>query len=99
MSSLKTAVGLCIQELGGTKTGCSSGSNGIPAFSATKELIASTAPATNGDITVTFAGDVGAGVNGTTIVMVSSIGASNVTWVNTSNATSATAKELIEKNN
>ena len=39
VDSLKTAVALCIQETG-TKTGCTTGNNGIPTFSTTKEVSA-----------------------------------------------------------
>jgi type IV pilus assembly protein PilA len=99
LASIKTAVGLCIQELGGQKTGCSTGSNGIPAFTPTKELV--TAVATNGDIVATFAADVGTNVSNGVITFVSSAGTSNVTWTNTASGslTNPTAIELINKNN
>ena len=97
MSSLKTAVGVCAQEAGGALTGCTTGSSGIPVFTPTKELASGAVAA--GIITVTFASGIGTGVDGTTIISTPVVGTSNVTWTNASNATNATAKELVEKNN
>ncbi len=100
VASLKTAVGLCAQEAGGTLTGCVTGSSGIPAFTATKELASGTVGgATGGIITVTFATGVGTGVDGQTITFTPNVGTSNVTWANTTTVTNATAIELINKNN
>jgi type IV pilus assembly protein PilA len=99
-ASTKTAVGLCIQELGGTRTGCTNGSNGVPAAFTTKEI--SSGSTTDGVITLTFAGDVGNLVSNTTIIMTPSVGAAgsaNVTWSNASNSTNTVIKDLIEKNN
>ena len=45
VDSLKTAVGLCAQENGGTLTNCNTGSGGIPAFNATKEIASATVTA------------------------------------------------------
>jgi type IV pilus assembly protein PilA len=49
--SYKTAVSLCIQNLGGVTTGCSLGTNEIPATTATTYV--ASVGVTNGTITVT----------------------------------------------
>ena len=98
VASLKTAVGVCAQEAGGTATTCTSGSNGIPPFTVTKELASGSV--TGGVITVTFATGIGSGVDGGTIVFTPTMGSSNITWTNAaSNITNATATDLITKNN
>ena len=99
VASIKTAVGMCVQENGGTLTGCTTGSNGIPAFTATKEV--ATAAVTDGVVTVTFAANgIGAGVNGLAFVMTPTVNASTVSWRNTATAiTNAAASDAILKNN
>ena len=97
VASLKTAVGLCAQEAGGALTNCSTGSNGVPAFTPTKELSAGSVTA--GIISVTFANGVGSGVDTLGITFTPTVGASNVTWANSTTVTNATAVELIRKNN
>ena len=97
VASLKTAVGLCAQEAGGALTNCSTGSNGVPAFTPTKELSAGSVAA--GIISVTFANGVGSGVDTLGITFTPTVGASNVTWANSTTVTNATAVELIRKNN
>jgi type IV pilus assembly protein PilA len=101
LASLKTAVGVCIQEAGGVPTGCVAGSNGVPTFTATKELTSTTAVGANGIITAVFATGIGSGIDSQTFTSAPTVGSSNVTWANTASAgiTNATAKELIEKNN
>jgi len=99
VDSLKTAVGMCMQE-NGTETGCSTGSNGINAFTATKEV--SAASVTNGVISMTFAPDVGNGVSGLSVTMTPSTTANqtNITWtVNAANITNTAIKAYLEKNN
>jgi type IV pilus assembly protein PilA len=98
VASLKTAVGVCGQEAGGTLTACNSNTNGIPAFTPTKELASGTVSA--GVITVVVATGVGSGVDGGSIVFTPTMGSSNVTWLNSvTGITNATAVDLIQKNN
>jgi type IV pilus assembly protein PilA len=101
VASLKTAVGLCAQEAGGSPTSCVTGSSGIPVFTPTKELSAGQVNA-NGVIVVTIADGVGTNLLNKTITFTPNVGTSNLTWVNTTNITAAdnaTALELITKNN
>jgi type IV pilus assembly protein PilA len=101
---LKTAVAVCIQELG-IDTGCSAGSNGIPAnasFTKTKE-VASVA-ITDGTITLTLEGGIHPEVNGKTITMDAVPGTTSTTWTMGSNISATSgpafaAKTLIEKTN
>ncbi|MFG6460698.1 prepilin-type N-terminal cleavage/methylation domain-containing protein [Roseateles sp. DXS20W] len=60
----KSAVALCIQEQGGSKTGCSLGDKGIPGTVKTKEV--SKVEVSDGDITLTL-NDIGTGTEGKTI--------------------------------
>ena len=95
-ASLKTAVGVCAQEAGGVLTDCNTGSNGIPAFTPTKEVATATVAA--GVITATFvASGIGSGVDGLVITQTPTVGSSNVTWANTTTVTNVTASELILK--
>lgn len=99
VDSLKTAVALCAQEAGGTLTGCTTGSNGIPTFTPTKEV--SAASVTAGVITATFNTGVGTGVDSTNVIYTPNIaaGATNLTWtVNASAVTNTAAREALEKN-
>ncbi|MEE9101496.1 prepilin-type N-terminal cleavage/methylation domain-containing protein [Pseudomonas nitroreducens] len=81
LSSTKTAIGLCYQELG-TLTGCSSASNGVPTIPVTKNITTVTS-VTNGIITVTTGATTTAGV-GLTIIDTPSVvaGNANMTWAN-----------------
>jgi type IV pilus assembly protein PilA len=97
VASLKTAVGVCAQEAGGTLTDCSSGSNGVPTFTPTKELASGSVAA--GVITVVFGTGINADTDGKNIVLTPTVGSSNITWRNATSATNATAIELIQKNN
>ena len=87
VDSLKTAVGLCIQENGGTATNCATGSSGIPVFTPTKE-VASATVAAGGIITATL----GTGIKATdidskTITWTPYAGTSSTTWAVTTNIT------------
>jgi len=100
VDSIKTAVALCAQEAGGSMTGCNSGANGVPNFTATKEVATATAAA--GVITMTFATGIGTGVDGksVTITPAMAAGATNLRWtVNAAAVTNAAAKTALEKNN
>ena len=102
VASLKTAIGVCAQEAGGVLTDCVTGSNGVPTFTATKEV--ASAPVTAGGvITATFGTGIGSGVDGLKFTLTPTVGSSNITWVNAAAAanpvTNAVALALITKNN
>jgi type IV pilus assembly protein PilA len=101
VAAIKTAVGLCAQEQGGVLTNCTTGSNGVPAFTPTKEVSAADTAA--GVITLTFATGIATGVDGLKFTMTPAVGTSSVTWTNaaaaTNPVTNSTALELINKNN
>ena len=81
IASYKMAVGLCAQELG-TITGCSAGTNGIPAATAT--VSTPTIAVTNGVITGTSQATSGANAAlGFTYTPTFTAGAANITWVMT----------------
>lgn len=97
MDGVKKAVALCIQE-NGTATGCSSNSNGIPVWAATKEL--TTVVATDGQIVATFkaAADVGNDLGGKTITFAPVINPARVAWTVTTDVADGPIKESILKN-
>jgi type IV pilus assembly protein PilA len=97
VDAIKTAVSMCIQEQGGALAGCSSGAQGIPAFTPTKEVASATT--TDGVITATLAGGLGTGVDGKTITFTPAPGSSSVVWTTSTTVTHTEAKALIEKNN
>ena len=98
VAALKTAVGVCAQENGGALTACNAGSNGIPAFTATKEVASATTAI--GVITATLATGISTDMDSKTITFTPTVGASNITWATTTNATApAAAVALITKNN
>lgn len=103
--SLKTAVALCAQELG-TVTGCTGGSNGIPAdadFTATKEV--ATVAVADGQITLTLAADgIHPDVNGKDITMLADPQTTSTTWtmgttITATNGPGLAASTLITKTN
>jgi type IV pilus assembly protein PilA len=101
VDSLKTAVGLCIQEAGGVTSNCSTSNAdaNIPAFTPTKEVASATV--TGGQIVAAFAASgIGTGVDGSTITYTPNVSdtGSNITWQIASSSTNATAKAAIEKN-
>jgi type IV pilus assembly protein PilA len=103
VASLQTAVANCIQENGGSATGCSTTASGavtsIPVFTATKEL--ASAAVTNGAITANFAATgIGSGVDGTAFTMTPSAVAdqTTITWRVTTTATNSTAQQTLTKN-
>nr|WP_308807693.1 pilin [Pseudoduganella aquatica] len=101
VDGIKTATALCIQESGGTTTGCDNGASAgknIPDFVATKEVKSATVK--DGKITLTFADDgVGKGVDKTTIDFEPSPNGATIAWKATASTTNAAAKSAIEKNN
>ena len=100
VASIKTAVALCAQELGvapgAALTGCTESTNGIPAFTPTKEVGA--VSTTNGVIVLTLR-NIGTGVDTLAITITPTVGANALKWVNSTTVTQAAAAEAITKNN
>ena len=96
-SAIKTAVGVCAQENGGSLDACDGASNGIPETLATKE-IASVAT-TDGTIVITLNDGIGTNVDGATITMEPTIGDAALSWENSTTATNPAALDAIVKNN
>lgn len=89
LNAVKTGVALCQAELG-TLTGCSSGSNGVPTLSVTKNITVVTS-VTNGVITVSTGATTDAGVALTIIdTPVAAAGGANIIWTNTGTTCDAT---------
>ncbi|KNZ67652.1 hypothetical protein AB595_26080 [Massilia sp. WF1] len=100
LASLQTAVANCIQEAGGVATDCTTGSNGVPSFTATKELSAETAVAA-GKITAKFNTGIGTGVDGLSFTMNPSTATdqTTITWeVKADDISNETAKQTLTKN-
>jgi type IV pilus assembly protein PilA len=104
VASIKTAIGVCVQENGGDKTNCSTAAAGattpgaIPSFAATKEVASVAVEA--GVITLTFGTGINADVDGKTVTMTPTVNDSTISWSNAAeDGMNATAKEAIEKNN
>ena len=103
VDALKTAVGICAQENGGTLTGCNTTTTttatSIPAFTATKEVASATVAA--GVIVATLATGIKAtDVDGKTITWTPTVGTSATTWVMTTNIAAPPAVlTQITKNN
>ena len=95
IDGIKKAVALCAQETG-TLTGCSSGANSVPAWTATKIL--TTVVATDGTIVATFGAGVASDLDGKTITLVPTLGDSRLSWATTTNVVTASIKSSIEKN-
>ena len=106
VDALKTAVGICAQENGGTLTSCSTTGQGtpavvtsIPVFTATKEVASATVTA--GVIVATLATGIKAtDVDGKTITWTPTVGTSATTWgVATSITVPPAVLAQITKNN
>jgi type IV pilus assembly protein PilA len=103
VSSLQTAVANCVQENGGTVTGCSTTgttATSIPVFTATKEL--QSASVTDGVITATFAASgIGSGVDGGAFTVTARPNETTVNWVVAASTglTNTTAVQTLTKNN
>ena len=99
VSAIKTAVGVCVQEAGGSVAECDTGSSGVPAFVATKEV--ASAVVTDGTIVMRFAAaGINADVNGKTVTMVPTVSSATINWSNTPEAgMNPAAAEAITKNN
>jgi type IV pilus assembly protein PilA len=103
VASLQTAVANCIQENGGSLTGCSTTGTtvtSIPAFTATKEL--AQASVTDGVISATFAASgIGSGVDGGqfTVTAVPNNTTINWTFAAGTGLSNSTAVQTLTKNN
>lgn len=98
VAALQTAVAACSQEAGGAVAACTTGSNGIPAFTATKEL--ASASVTGGVITATFADGIATGVSNTAFTLTPNIHEANITWTvdATAQAANTAAHDALMKN-
>jgi type IV pilus assembly protein PilA len=97
----KTAVGVCIQEAGGTATACNTTDTpaAFPTFTPTKE-VSGIAVTGSGVIAVTFASGVGDGVSNQTMTFTptAASGGSAVTWAITTDVTNSKIAGMIKKN-
>ncbi|MBI3350725.1 MAG: prepilin-type N-terminal cleavage/methylation domain-containing protein [Burkholderiales bacterium] len=93
----KSAVALCIQENGGSASGCSLGKSGIPATVATKEV--QKVDVSDGKITLTL-NDIGSGTSGKTITFdVANVIGDAVIWTTTTTVSDSVVAESLTKNN
>jgi type IV pilus assembly protein PilA len=97
VDSLKTQIGLCVNLTGGDLTACSTGSNDIQTFTATKEV--ASASVDEGVITGTLGADMGKDVSGAAITWTPTIDGPNINWKVCTDTTNTKIKEAIEKNN
>ena len=102
VASLKTAIGVCLQEAGGVPDTCDTttedAATGIPAFTPTKELANVTV--TNGEIALTFGTGIAAGVDNLIAKMVPNGEGANLVWENQANTvTNPIAVAELTKNN
>jgi type IV pilus assembly protein PilA len=103
VASLQTAVANCIQENGGTPTGCSTTGTtvtSIPVFTATKEL--QSASVADGVITATFAASgIGSGVDGGVFTATAVPNNTTIIWnfAAGTGLTNTTAVQTLTKNN
>ena len=86
LDSVRKSVGVCIQENGGSATGCTSGSNGIPNFTATN--LVSAAAATDGVVVLTFASGAGTDLSGKKVTYTPKISEARVAWTITTDVAS-----------
>ncbi|NRR29214.1 prepilin-type N-terminal cleavage/methylation domain-containing protein [Oxalobacteraceae bacterium] len=99
IDSIKTAVAVCAQEASGVLTTCDSGAPGIPAFTATKEVVSATVA--DGIITMTLGTGLGTDVDGKTVTVAPTLaaGATNLRWVVTTTVSHVAALAALTKNN
>ena len=99
VDSLKTAVGLCAQENGGTLTNCNTGSGGIPVLNATKEIASATVTA--GVIVATLGSGIkAADIDGQTITWTPAVSTTSTAWTASTSVTAhAPTIAQILKNN
>ena len=102
VGSIKTAVAMCAQETGiavdAALTGCDAGSNGIPAFTPTKEVSGVTVTAGVVELTLR---NIGSDIDNTKITMTPTVKADALKWINTTTipTTSTAAYLAVTKNN
>lgn len=99
VATLQTAVANCIQENGNDASTCITGSNGIPTFTATKE-VASAAVTAGGIIQANFqASGVGNGIDGKYLKLTPSTVAdqTSITWKIETDSTNSTVTSLVSK--
>ena len=95
VDGIKSAVALCAQEQN-TLTGCTSGSNGVPAWTATNVL--TTVVATDGIIVATFlAAGVAGDLNGKAITFTPSLTDARIKWTTTTDVAAGAVKTAVEK--
>lgn len=96
VNSVKTAVGVCIQEQGGTVTGCSNAAGNtvnIPVTFATKEL--QSVVVTDGVIVATFAATgIGTPADGRTFTLRPAVTSATINWTSETTATGAAAQAI-----
>jgi len=102
VASLKTAVGLCIQEAGGDPTNCNTTSDetatGIPVFTPTKELAEVEVAA--GVITMTFADGIAENVDDLAATISPEVAGPNINWrTEATTVTNDVAVAELTKNN
>lgn len=91
LSGIRTAVSACIAELQ-TATGCSAGSNGIPAvadFTLTSNVTALTS-VTDGVITATTGATASNGGDNLTYILTPTVTDANITWANSGTSCNGT---------
>lgn len=101
VSSIKTAIGMCIQEQGGVLTDCTMSIEAahIPIYVPTKEV--TSVDVQNGIIILTFSTGIAADVDAATITMrpVMPPDRANQVWSNETTVSNVVAREVIVKNN
>jgi type IV pilus assembly protein PilA len=96
VDGVKKAVALCAQE-NGNLTGCSSGANGVPNWTATGIL--ATVVATDGEIVATFnATGVADDLNGKTITFTPDLQDARLKWTTTTDIATASIAGVVTKN-
>lgn len=101
VASLKTQVGLCINEAGGTADPCVQGTNGINKntdFKPTKEVKSVTVDKGVIIATLDNSAAVGTELNGATVTWTPKVGETGITWEITTSLTSGALYEYIIKN-
>jgi type IV pilus assembly protein PilA len=99
VDALRKAIAVCGQEAGGVLTACTTGNNGVPAFTATKEAASATVAA-GGIITLTFGTGLGDGIDGKTVTLTPAMGANAtaVTWKIETTVTNTAVAAALTKN-
>lgn len=100
VASIKTAVGMCIQEAGGVATTCVSGAAGVPTFSVATKEVAAVSVAAGGIVSVRFGTGIGTGIDGLTFTLTPTANDANIVWAGAAGTvTNPIATAEITKNN